>query len=41
MRFEGTRALVTGAAGGIGAVLTAMLRAEGAVVAVTLSLIHI
>jgi NAD(P)-dependent dehydrogenase (short-subunit alcohol dehydrogenase family) len=35
MRFEGKRALVTGAAGGIGAVLAAMLRAEGAVVAVT------
>lgn len=35
MRFEGKRALVTGAAGGIGRVLTAMLRAEGARVAVT------
>lgn len=35
MRFEGRRALVTGAAGGIGQVLVAMLRAEGAKVAVT------
>ena len=35
MRFEGKRALITGAAGGIGAVLAAMLRAEGAQVAVS------
>ncbi len=35
MRFEGKCALVTGAAGGIGAALVAMLRAEGARVAVT------
>lgn len=35
MRFVGRRALVTGAAGGIGAALARMLRAEGAVVAVT------
>ncbi|MEL7279813.1 MAG: SDR family oxidoreductase [Pseudomonadota bacterium] len=35
MRFEGKCALVTGAAGGIGAVLVAALRAEGARVAVT------
>lgn len=35
MRFEGKRALVTGAAGGIGQVLVAMLRSEGARVAVT------
>lgn len=35
MRFSGKRALVTGAAGGIGAALVAMLRAEGAAVAVT------
>ena len=34
MRFQGKCALVTGAAGGIGAVLVAMLRAEGAMVAV-------
>jgi len=32
-RFEGKRALVTGAAGGIGAALVAMLRAEGVRVA--------
>ncbi|SLN39397.1 3-oxoacyl-[acyl-carrier-protein] reductase FabG [Roseovarius albus] len=35
MRFEGKSALVTGAAGGIGQVLVAMLRAEGAKVAVS------
>ena len=35
MRFEGRKALVTGAAGGIGQVLVAMLRAEGAQVAVS------
>ena len=35
MRFEGKKALVTGAAGGIGQALTAMLRAEGAQVAVS------
>lgn len=35
MRFAGQRALVTGAAGGIGAALVAMLRAEGALVAVS------
>ncbi len=35
MRFEGRNALVTGAAGGIGRVLVAMLRAEGAKVAVS------
>ncbi len=35
MRFEGRKALVTGAAGGIGAVLVDALRAEGAVVAVS------
>jgi 2-keto-3-deoxy-L-fuconate dehydrogenase len=34
-RFDGKCALVTGAAGGIGAVLVAMLRAEGARVAVS------
>ena len=34
MRFEGKRALVTGAAGGIGAAIVRMLRAEGARVAV-------
>ncbi|WP_420335408.1 SDR family NAD(P)-dependent oxidoreductase [Roseibium sp.] len=33
MRFSGKRALVTGAAGGIGEVITAMMRAEGAMVA--------
>lgn len=33
MRCSGRKALVTGAAGGIGAVVTAMLRAEGATVA--------
>ena len=35
MRFDGKRALVTGAAGGIGAEIVRMLRAEGAAVAVT------
>ncbi len=35
MRFDGKTALVTGAAGGIGAALVAALRAEGAQVAVT------
>ncbi|QGX97092.1 SDR family oxidoreductase [Roseovarius faecimaris] len=35
MRFDGKRALVTGAAGGIGQAVVAMLRAEGAHVAVT------
>ncbi len=35
MRFQGKTALVTGAAGGIGAALVAALRAEGARVAVT------
>ena len=35
MRLEGRKALVTGAAGGIGAVLVDALRAEGAVVAVS------
>lgn len=35
MRFQGKKALVTGAAGGVGAVLVAALRAEGAVVAAT------
>lgn len=35
MRFEGKAALVTGASGGIGQVLVAMLRAEGARVAVS------
>ncbi len=35
MRFQGKTALVTGAAGGIGRVASAMLRAEGARVAVT------
>ncbi len=35
MRFAGRRALVTGAAGGIGAAVVAMLRTEGARVAVT------
>lgn len=35
MRFDGKRALVTGAAGGIGQAVVAMLRAEGAQVAVT------
>ena len=34
MRFSGRKALVTGAAGGIGAVLVERLRAEGARVAV-------
>lgn len=34
MRFEGKKALVTGAAGGIGAAIVRMLRAEGAIVAV-------
>ena len=34
MRFEGKKALVTGAAGGIGASIVSSLRAEGAVVAV-------
>jgi len=33
MRFSGKKALVTGAAGGIGKVITGMLRAEGAMVA--------
>ncbi len=33
MRFDGKRALVTGAAGGIGAQIVRMLRAEGAAVA--------
>ncbi len=33
MRFKGKRALVTGAAGGIGKVISQMLRAEGARVA--------
>ena len=33
MRFKGKRALVTGAAGGIGKVISDMLRAEGARVA--------
>ncbi|MEL7525276.1 MAG: SDR family oxidoreductase [Pseudomonadota bacterium] len=33
MRFSGKKALVTGAAGGIGEVITRMLRAEGAMVA--------
>ncbi|WP_421981192.1 SDR family NAD(P)-dependent oxidoreductase [Roseibium sp.] len=33
MRFSGRKALVTGAAGGIGRVITEMLRAEGAAVA--------
>ena len=35
MRFEGKSALVTGAAGGIGEVLVALLRREGARVAVS------
>ena len=35
MRFEGKNALVTGAAGGIGAVLVALLRSEGSRVAVS------
>ncbi len=35
MRFEGRRALVTGAAGGIGMVLVELLRSEGAKVAVS------
>lgn len=35
MRFDGKKALVTGAAGGIGTALVRMLRAEGARVAVT------
>ena len=35
MRFAGQKALVTGAAGGVGAVLVAALRAEGALVAAT------
>ncbi|MGB0410111.1 MAG: SDR family NAD(P)-dependent oxidoreductase [Pikeienuella sp.] len=35
MRFAGQNALVTGGAGGVGAVLVAALRAEGAKVAVT------
>jgi NAD(P)-dependent dehydrogenase (short-subunit alcohol dehydrogenase family) len=34
MRFEGKKALVTGAAGGIGASIVSSLRAEGALVAV-------
>ena len=34
MRFQGKRALVTGAAGGIGSALVASLRSEGALVAV-------
>ncbi|MBV6649438.1 MAG: SDR family oxidoreductase [Hoeflea sp.] len=33
MRFSGRKALVTGASGGIGEVITGMLRAEGAMVA--------
>ncbi|WP_305984633.1 SDR family NAD(P)-dependent oxidoreductase [Roseibium sp. MMSF_3544] len=33
MRFSGKKALVTGAAGGIGQAITAMLRSEGAMVA--------
>ena len=46
MRFHGKKALVTGAAGGIGKSLVRKLRAEGASVAITditlsLSLIHI
>lgn len=35
LRFQGKRALVTGAAGGIGQSIVAKLRAEGAMVAVT------
>ena len=35
MRFEGKTALVTGAAGGIGQVLVALLRRDGARVAVS------
>jgi NAD(P)-dependent dehydrogenase (short-subunit alcohol dehydrogenase family) len=35
MNFAGKRALVTGAAGGIGGSITSMLRAAGARVAVT------
>ena len=35
MRFQGKKALVTGAAGGIGKSLVRKLRAEGASVAIT------